>query len=246
MKQRRRHFVLSGHFVLEERVVMSTIGWSPIQPSAQVGGMPHHGHGSGHGSVHMSPAGGESAAHGVSRPAKHLNSPGVIAPTAKRWSWLAHTYWYVPPANLPATLFDSSTGTVSPVSDQTVYEITGYRNGYFWGKTVTQLGSASASSSMLVGSVTPQGDVLLTFTSTEGGSSPSVTQGYGRMRRHRGRWSMENQMFTSPTETLQIGHWAYMMQTRPGRPSWRSLPGSGLSVPAFLSRYEGSAPRPIG
>lgn len=242
MKQRRRPSVLSGHFVLEERVVMSAISSHPIQPPALVQGTSHHGHGS----VHMSPARADSAAHGASHQARRLNSPRMIAPTAKRWSWLAHTYWFVPTANLPATIFNSSTGTLSPVSDQTVFEITGYRNGYFWGKTVTQLGSASASSSMLVGSITPQGEVLLSFTSTGGGSSPSVTQGYGRMRLKRGQWSMENQMFSPPTESFQVGHWAYMMQTRPGRPSWHSLPGSGLSVPAFLSQYEGSVPQPIG
>ena len=63
----------------------------------------------------------------------------------RRWSWLANTYWYVPTSNLPAVLFNSSTGTLAPVSDQTVFQITGYRDGYFWGKAVTQLGSSSAS-----------------------------------------------------------------------------------------------------
>ena len=151
----------------------------------------------------------------------------------------------MPTANLPAVLFNSSTGTLAPVSDQTVYEITGYRNGYFWGKTVTQLGSSSASSSALVGSVTPQGQILLTFTSTSSTSSPSLTEGYGKMRIKGGQWSMENQMFTLPGETLQIGHWAYMLQTHPGLPSWNSLPSAGVSVPTFLSQYEGPAPQAI-
>ena len=30
-----------------------------------------------------------------------------------------------------------------------------------------------------------------------------------------------------PSDKLQIGHWAYMLQTRPGMASWKSLPGAG-------------------
>ena len=168
------------------------------------------------------------------------------SPTVKRWAWLANTYWYVPTSNLPATLFSSTTGSLTAVSDQTVFHITGYRNGYFWGKVVTQLGSSSASSSSMVGSVTPEGRVLLSFTQTSSSSSPSVTEGFGQMQRKRGQWTMENQMFTSPTEQLQIGHWAYMVQTHPGLPSWNSLPSAGVSVPTFLSQGEGTGPIPVG
>jgi len=127
-----------------------------------------------------------------------------------------------------------------------VFRITGYRNGYFWGKTVTQLGPGPASCSSLVGSVTPDGQVLPTFTSSGDGASPSITQGFGKRQRKSGQWAMANQMFTSPNETLQIGHWAYMLQTRPGLKSWNSLPSVGISVPEFLDQCEGSGPQPIG
>ncbi len=180
---------------------------------------------------------------------KHGRGPAETAPvsslaTVRRWSWLASSYWYVPDRNLAATLYNSGAGTITAVQDQTVFQITRYRDGYFWGKSVTQLGGSSASGSAMVGSVTPQGRVLLTFTPISGGSSTTVTEGYGTMQRKRGGWTMENQMFTSPLQTLQIGHWAYMVQTRPGLPSWTSLPGSGLSVPAFLNQVEGSGPMP--
>ena len=132
-------------------------------------------------------------------------------------------------------LYNSSTGRLTPVSDQTVYHIADYSNGYFWGESVTQLGSSSASSSSMLGSVTPEGRVLLTFTQTSTNSSPSITEGFGKMQRKFGQWTMENQMFTSPNETLQIGHWAYMVRTRPGMPSWNSLPSAGVSVPVFMS-----------
>jgi hypothetical protein len=162
-------------------------------------------------------------------------------PRAARWAWLANTYWYVPKPNLSAVIFDPSTGALVPVRDQTVFHITGYRNGYFWGETVTQLGQGTPTSSALVGSVTPQGRVLLSFTSSSG----TVIQGFGKMTRVRGRWTMENQMFTVSTSGSQIGHWAYMVQTRPGMKSWASLPSAGVSVPTFLGNYSGPAPTPV-
>ncbi len=170
--------------------------------------------------------------------------PGSSLATVRRWSWLAGSYWYVPARNLAATLYNSGAGTISAVQDQTVFQITSYRDGYFWGKTVTELDGSSASGRTLVGSVTPQGRALLTFTPMSGGASTTVTDGYGSMQRKRGGWTMENQMFTAVSQTLQLGHWAYMVQTRPGLPSWNSLPGSGLSVPAFLNQVEGSGPVP--
>ncbi len=171
----------------------------------------------------------------VNRPSLERVS-AAVSPTVARWSWLADTYWFVPARNLPAVLYNSTTGTLQSVSDQTVFHIEGYRLGYFWGEAVTQLNSGSASESTMVGSVTPQGRVLLTFTQISTNSSPSITEGYGEMQRKSGQWTMENQMFTAPSETLQIGHWAYMVQTRPGMTSWKALPSVGESVPAFLDQ----------
>ncbi len=161
-------------------------------------------------------------------------------PTADRWSWLADTYWCVPTPNLPAVIYDTTSGALMPVADQTVFHVTGYRRGYFWGETVTQLGSSAPTSSALVGSVTPQGRVLLSFHSTTG----ATTTGLGVMTRSPAGWTMENQMFTG-TSDGQIGHWAYMTRTRPGMASWRSLPSAGVSVPTFLGNYTGPRPTPI-
>ncbi len=179
--------------------------------------------------IHSRTAGGSNPSEreqGHHRPLAHAS--GLPGPTPTRWAWLQDTYWYVPQANVSAILFDASSGSLLPVSDQTVYHISGYRNGYFWGETVAQLGSGSPSSSSLVGSVTPQGRVLLHFT-----SGSNVTEGYGEMTRKGRQWTMENQMFTG-SSSGQIGHWAYMVQTRPGMRSWNSLPSVGVSVPQFL------------
>jgi hypothetical protein len=49
-------------------------------------------------------------------------------------------------------------------------------------------------------------------------------------------------MFTPPGGPFQVGHWAYMVQTKPGRASWLSLPVAGVSVPQFLSGSADAAP----
>jgi hypothetical protein len=168
-------------------------------------------------------------------------SHGPIAPTVARWSWLANTYWYVPKPNVPSVIFLPTTQTLVPLSDQTVFHITGYRDGYFWGVSVTQLGPLPAADSSLIGTVTPEGRVLLLFTPMDDSSGPTITEGIGQMTRKFGQWTMENQMFTSPNGQAQVGHWAYMVRTNPALPSWRSLPAVGVSVPQFL---EGAGPGP--
>jgi hypothetical protein len=153
--------------------------------------------------------------------------------------------WYVPRPNTPAILFQPSSETKVPLLDQTVFRITGNRAGHFWGVTVTQLGSSTPSCSSLIGSVTPQGRVLLNLLPMDGSSEPTVIQGIGQMVRKHGRWTMLNQMFTPAGSSDQVGQWAYMVQTRPGRPGWNSLPDAGVSVAEFLSNCEGMAPRVI-
>lgn len=160
------------------------------------------------------------------------------------WRWLADSFWYVSAPNLPALRLDPSQNTLAWLVDQTVWHITGYREGYFWGVSVTLLldageevpqqgpGSQPTSFSML-GSITPEGRIHLTFVSSRSGS---VTIGIGRAIPHRKGWSLEMQM--SSGEQKQTAHWAYMCQTRPGEPSWDSLPGIGLSVPQMLEGCE--------
>jgi hypothetical protein len=228
--RRRRRFVFSYDYMMESRVLLSSGGERIIDtPSVRLARVAHVGRAAAHVGVEPARAASRIANHRLPAAAG-----AALFPTVRRWSWLANTSWYVPTANLPAVLYNSATGSQTIVSDQTVFHITGYVDGYFWGDTVTQLGSSAAVSSTLLGSVTPQGKVLLTFTQTSSSSSPSITNGFGTMQRKLGKWTMENQMFTSPAETVQIGHWAYMVQTRPGLPSWTSLPPSGESVPEFL------------
>lgn len=162
--------------------------------------------------------------------------------TVARWRWLKDTFWYVPTSNLLAFLFVAEQERLLPISDQTVFHITDFRDGYFWGRTVAHLQLGPNESQLtclsLVGSITPEGQVLLTFTPTDLSGQPTVTQGIGQMRFRLGQWRMEPQMSTGPVQS-QVIHWAYMTQSRPDEPSWESLPGVGVSIPDFLSHCPG-------
>jgi hypothetical protein len=136
-------------------------------------------------------------------------------------------------------VFDPSTQQLAPVSDQTVYHITGYKDGYFWGKNVTQLGPNRLRCSSLVGSVTPDGQLLLNVTADDDGTV-GLQQGFGTMVKKGRKWTMLNQ-----TGSESVAHWACMVQSKPGDDSWTSLPGVDISVESFLDLCPGNGPQPV-
>ncbi len=87
-----------------------------------------------------------------------------------------------------------------------------------------------------LGSITPEGSVHLTFVADAALSSRTATIGIGRTVPRDGGWSLEMQMSSGSRE--RTAHWAYMVRTQPGDPSWDSLPGIGLSVPEMLEGLE--------
>ena len=165
----------------------------------------------------------------------------AAAATVVDWRWLEGTTWYVPTSGLPAYVYTPGNNTLVAGPDQTVYTITGYRNGFFWGRTATKFDTAEISCKSLVGSVTPEGKVYLTFTNWpwEIGDEPTI--GIGSMVLKNLQWTMVNQMSTGAS-AMQIGHWAYMLRTRPGQSSWNALPGVNMSVPDFMEPCLDSAP----
>jgi hypothetical protein len=159
----------------------------------------------------------------------------MVASGNDPWGWLAGTYWYVPTDNLLAYLFRPGSQQMTPVSDQTVFYISDSSNGYFWGNVTVQLGDQERSCYFLTGSVSPLGGVLLTFTpATDVTSQTTLTHGTGVMTIKDGKVAMLNQMASGPA-TLQVSHWAYMLQTVEGDAAWMSLPGVNVSVPEFIS-----------
>lgn len=167
--------------------------------------------------------------------------------TRRDWAWLVGTYWYVPTIDLPAIQYDPAKNTIEWLSDQTVWHITGYRNGYFWGscsallhaagEEVPARGRGSRPTGLaLFGSITPEGSVHMTFVPDAARSSRLATIGIGHVIEREGGVAFEMQMSTGSSE--RTAHWAHMLQTKPGDPSWDSLPGVGLSVPEMLDGLE--------
>src|SRR5262249_60212398 len=89
--------------------------------------------------------------------------PLAMARTTTRWDFFRASYWYVPAPNLRAYLYTPESQTITFASDQTVFNITQYRRGYFWGTVGTQLSGSDISYQSIVGSVTPEGKLYLTF-----------------------------------------------------------------------------------
>ncbi|MFZ6779745.1 hypothetical protein ACO0LD_23180 [Undibacterium sp. Ji83W] len=160
-------------------------------------------------------------------------------PTSNRttWDFLTDSYWYVTYPDLPALQFSSSDNVLSWTGDQTVWHISGYKNGYFWGVSSALMFTPGSSSSTenpqqrsLVGTVTANGQVQISFI----GSSrfQETVTGFGHMSKVEEQWAFQMQMATSSgNPTL---HWANMMQTREGDPSWEKLPGVNCSVSDML------------
>lgn len=161
--------------------------------------------------------------------------------TVRDWSWINGTTWYVPKSGLPAYLYSPTQNRLVPIQDQTVYTITGYRNGYFWGTTAAQIDENDITCKSLVGSVTPEGSIYLTFTDYPHVDGSTTTIGLGNMVQKAGQWTMANQMSTG-SSSAQVGHWAYMVQSKPGDASWASLPGVDTSVPDFTAPCKDAAP----
>jgi len=153
------------------------------------------------------------------------------------WSWLKNSYWYVPEESLPAveTTFDPVTHQL--ISDQTVWHIEDFSGGYFWGKEVVKLSdNAQYLCMQLVGSITPQGEIQMTFTFTLPPVAPPAlnlkVSGVGKMQLVRGEWQPEMQMTTGVSSL--VTHWAFMKQCLPGEACNHALPGVQIPLHAFL------------
>ncbi len=155
------------------------------------------------------------------------------------WSWLENTYWYVPADGLAAVESSLAEDTHTPISDQTVWHITNYADGYLWGDQVVKTSSSDSYICMnLVGSITPEGDIQITFTFALPENVPAQlnqqVNGLGTMRFIDGQWKAEMQMTTGVTSL--ITHWAYMTECRDGQPCNQQLPGSDLGLQDFLNQ----------
>lgn len=157
------------------------------------------------------------------------------------WDFLANTYWYVNYPDLPALQFSPDDNALTWEGDQTVWHISGYKNGYFWGVSSALMfeegegdgkRAGSPGQRSMVGTVTSDGYVQITFVRS-GRREDSIVTGFGHMSKMNGQWVFQMQM-TASSGGNQTLHWANMMQTTEGEESWDKLPGVNYSVPEML------------
>ena len=198
-------------------------------------------------------AGGVAAAAPARPSGQGTSGAGAAAHKAPRgtdaWKWLKGTIWVVPPGGVTAfqllgagpptsDIPPTTPPTLVRLQDQTVYEITGYSRGYFWGRIVVALGAPGVATTYTCGTVlspiTPEGNLILSSTLNQ---APVVQQwGSGMMVMKGKQWTMQN------WKAGGYAHWAYMVQARPNSTIYNKLPFVGISVPDMLAMCPDSAP----
>jgi hypothetical protein len=157
--------------------------------------------------------------------------------TLNTWQFLTNSYWYVDVPYLPALQLDLDDNQLCWRGDQTVWHITGYKHGYFWGVAATTLFDPDQANSrkpprvaqsQLLGSVTPDGHVLISFLLRS-----NTQQGTGNMRQMGKEWAFQMQMSNAGGGNQTL-HWASMLQTKPGEANFEKLPGVNYSIPEML------------
>jgi hypothetical protein len=166
------------------------------------------------------------------------------AEQVKQFKFLDDSKWYVPPATLPAMELKLRNGIARALIDQTVWDITKYRYGYFWGRSVAVFTYAGTGQPLgppacarMVGSVTPSGRVHITFIPVGDRTTGNATVGTGTLTgNNQEGWTFEMQMSTGFNSV--VAHWSYMEQCKSGQPCESQLPGSNLSLAEFLAQCD--------
>ncbi len=149
---------------------------------------------------------------------------------------LQDTVWIVPPSTLLA--YEYLNGHHVPVSDQTVWVINEYRQGYFFGDSYTTLNGAPSSHRKILGSITPSGDVYISFYPLSNSvQDTDIIEGIGKFEKRRGKYFFTMQMNSAETSLAGLSHWSYMISVKPRNYFYKHLPGVDISVPEFISQF---------
>lgn len=152
---------------------------------------------------------------------------------------LNNSIWIVPCETLQA--YQVVNSTITPVADQTVWKISAYMNGYIFGTSYAAINGVPKSKTSIIGSITPYGDVLLSFYTDN-----NRTNGQGKFMKIKGEngeesWQFVMQMNTLNTineETIGLSHWSYMISVTSHDKLYYNLPSVGMSVPEFISKFD--------
>ncbi len=147
---------------------------------------------------------------------------------------LESSIWVIPPATLVRSKCLSDNNIFS--SDQAVWVIDKFENGYFFGDAYISMNQNNLSHLQLIGSVTPLGDVCITFYPTNGEfNQMKVTTENGKFKKIDGEYAFVLQK-SIPEDRASIAT-PFMINVQKGDDLYEQLPGIEMSVPKFLSQF---------
>lgn len=166
----------------------------------------------------------------------HSTPPAVTSTATDIYQYcFKNSTWVVPPQTLLSYLYNN--GTVTKASDQTVWVISSYNQGYFFGDSYTAIDNSTLSQRFLAGTVTSEGKVFITFYSGTS-TSTDLVNGVGVLSvKSSGQCSFIMQMNSGQNGVSGLMHWSYMIPVNPGDPFYNNLPGTQMSVPQFLAQF---------
>lgn len=150
---------------------------------------------------------------------------------------IKNTIWIVPPSTLLAYQYTATNYTA--VTDQTVWVIDNYDNGYFFGMAYTAVinsGSTTYTQKKMLGTVTSGGEVYITFIPSEVISTTDLVNGVGTFVKLQGSYQFVMQMNAGST-TDGLSHWSYMISIDQNSPYYYNLPGVNQSLTEFLTHF---------
>ncbi len=149
---------------------------------------------------------------------------------------IENSVWIVPTSTLLA--YEHLNNSQIPVSDQTVWIINEFNQGYFFGDSYTSLNGTPSSHREIVGSITPDGNVYIAFYPTSGDvENTDIVNGIGTFKKERGKYFFLMQMNSAENSLTGLSHWSYMIRVQPEDFFYQHLPGVNISVPEFISQF---------
>lgn len=150
---------------------------------------------------------------------------------------LENTVWIVPPSTLMA--YEYLNGNQVPVSDQTVWVINQFNQGYFFGDSYTALNGTASSHRKIVGSVTPGGNVYIAFYPLSNDTqNTDIVNGIGTFGKQKRKYVFVMQMNSAQNNLTGLSHWSYMYSVKPDDYFYQHLPGLDISVPEFIGQFQ--------
>lgn len=154
----------------------------------------------------------------------------LILSNCKLSKLLNNSIWIVPKETLLS--FSLSNNIISPVKDQTVWIIDTCLDNYVLGTYYLIVDGNFVSSSKIIGSITPLGDVLFSFY-----SSNEITTGQGKFLKIQNEYQFLMQMNTlnnSDSGTSGLSYWSYMVRINECDCEYWHLLGTNLNIPNLL------------